>query len=83
MPIFDYRCKDCAIEFEVLVFSDNEDIKCIECNSRAVEKTTVSLFSCTSVQLDKRGRLDSVEQMSQGQKMMNKQKWRGKRIKIL
>ncbi len=43
MPIFEYRCKDCGNDFELLVRSDTR-IACPGCHSEKVAKK-VSLFS--------------------------------------
>ena len=46
MPIFEYRCKQCDREFELLIWSkgDGEDVECPQCSSREVERT-LSCFS--------------------------------------
>ena len=38
MPIFEYECKKCGKEFEVLVFSRDEKIECEFCGSKSVKK---------------------------------------------
>jgi putative FmdB family regulatory protein len=39
MPIFEYRCADCGIVFEELVFGDrNRKIPCPACKSGSTEK---------------------------------------------
>ena len=83
MPIFDFICKHCNHEFESLCCNgQNASVRCPECG-RDSEKKTVSLFTCTGVQLDKRLKMDSEVQMKQGLKMMKKERLRKKRIKIL
>lgn len=37
MPIFDYKCRDCGLEFEFIVLK-NENPKCSNCNSLDVRK---------------------------------------------
>jgi putative FmdB family regulatory protein len=82
MPIFDYICKNCNHEFESLVLQRTECVPCPACG-RDSEKKTVSLFTCTSVQLDKRLKMDSERQMKKGLKMMKTERSRKRRIKIL
>jgi putative FmdB family regulatory protein len=38
MPLYDYRCRACAHEFEALVRAGDEDPACRSCNSRDVER---------------------------------------------
>jgi putative FmdB family regulatory protein len=38
MPIFEYRCKSCAHEFEALVIPQNPEAECPECHSKDLEK---------------------------------------------
>jgi len=83
MPIFDYICKQCGQEFETFVLLDSDRIQCPECGSESVKKVPTSLFSCTGVQLTKRLKMESEEQMVKGQEWMSKQKLRKNRIKIL
>ncbi|MFC1886004.1 FmdB family zinc ribbon protein [Thermodesulfobacteriota bacterium] len=83
MPIFDFICKTCGNEFEGLVLNKTDKIHCPECESRLVHRTTVSLFSCTGVQVTKRLKLDSEERMNRGSRWMKKQNLRKSRIKIL
>ncbi len=47
MPLYEYRCNECGNTFEVLVFSEDEDIKCPNCGSKNVEKL-ISSFSSLS-----------------------------------
>ena len=83
MPLFDFTCKRCGAEFESLVLKDTDRIECSACGSRSVHRMTVSLFSCTGVQVTKRLKLDSEERMNKGTAWMKKQKLRKNRIKIL
>ena len=84
MPIYDFTCKRCSAGFEDLVLKDTDRIQCPECGSRSVERITVSLFSCTGVQVTKRLKLDSEERMRTGMQQMKKQRlWEKDRIKIL
>ncbi len=83
MPLFDYRCKQCGHEFEALVLKDGERILCLNCGSVSVERITVSLFSCTSVNLTKQLKMDSEDRMKKGREWMKNQGTRKNRIKIL
>lgn len=38
MPIYDYRCRDCGAVKEVLVRRVEDDARCPECGSEAMEK---------------------------------------------
>jgi len=39
MPIFDYKCRDCGEEFDLLVGSNSgEEEKCIKCGSKNIER---------------------------------------------
>ncbi|HEU20210.1 MAG TPA: zinc ribbon domain-containing protein [Deltaproteobacteria bacterium] len=40
MPIYEYKCKNCDHEFEMIVFSgsDDKDIECPECGKKKAEK---------------------------------------------
>lgn len=82
MPIYDYRCKKCAYEFEELVLDRYQAVKCRRCQSEAVEKLA-SLFSCTTVRLNKRLKMESEERMKKGMEKVKKEKFRKKRIKIM
>jgi putative FmdB family regulatory protein len=82
VPIFDHVCQHCGAEFETLVLRPSDRIRCPTCGSEDL-KRVASLFSCTSVQLNKRLKMESEEQMKKGQEMMKKQEMRKKRIKIL
>ena len=83
MPIYDFTCKHCSAEFESLVLKETEKIQCPECRGSSVQRKTVSLFSCTGVQVTKRLKLDSEARMSKGIQQMKHQKRRKERIKIL
>jgi putative FmdB family regulatory protein len=43
MPIYEYRCRDCGKEFEVLVRGENP-ISCPHCRSRALERLLSTPF---------------------------------------
>ncbi|MHC4942605.1 MAG: FmdB family zinc ribbon protein [Planctomycetota bacterium] len=43
MPIYEYNCKECLHEFELLVSNPSKKVKCPACNSSKVEKQ-FSLF---------------------------------------
>ena len=83
MPIFDFKCKRCGCEFEGLVLNNADQIHCPECDSRSVHRESVSLFTCTGVQVTKRLKLDSEERMNRGRRFMKQQQLRKDRIKIL
>ena len=38
MPIYEYHCSKCGCDFEELVMSSSEKIKCPECKSAKVKK---------------------------------------------
>lgn len=38
MPIYEYECIDCGNNFEQLVFSSNEKVRCTKCESTKVQK---------------------------------------------
>jgi len=46
MPIYEYKCKDCGSEFELLLFS-GEEAKCPRCGSKSLNKK-ISLVSFSS-----------------------------------
>ncbi|HUV14264.1 MAG TPA: zinc ribbon domain-containing protein [Acidobacteriota bacterium] len=48
MPIFEYRCKECATEFEKIIFRSSESIECPNCGSAQSEK----LLSSFAVQAE-------------------------------
>lgn len=83
MPLFDFTCLDCQHEFEFLSLKNSELPECPECKSRTVVRHTVSLFSCTGVQVTKRLKLASEDRMKQGMKEMKGQNLRKERIKII
>jgi putative FmdB family regulatory protein len=83
MPIFDYRCKNCGNEFESIVLRDTDKVLCEKCGSALLEKKTISLFTCTTMQLNKSLKLKDEQTIKQGQAWMAKQKQRKGRIKIL
>ena len=82
MPIFDFECDKCGSEFEFLVLRRQDPVNCPACRDDQIKKRA-SLFTCTSVQLDKRLKMDSEDKMKKGLKMLEKQKFRQNRIKIL
>lgn len=47
MPIFEYRCEECAEEFEKLVFN-NTEVRCPKCDTKKVTKK-FSLFGMSGV----------------------------------
>lgn len=82
MPIFDFQCRACGSSFERLQMVRDEQVSCPDCGSDAVDKK-VSLFTCTEIQLNKRLKLRAIDDMRSGQKMLEGQRMRKKRIKIL
>jgi putative FmdB family regulatory protein len=38
MPLYEYRCRKCTEDFEMLVFSDDEPVACPKCDSDKVDK---------------------------------------------
>jgi putative FmdB family regulatory protein len=38
MPLYEYSCRQCDNEFEMLVFADQEAVECPRCESARVEK---------------------------------------------
>ena len=38
MPIYEYKCMKCKKDFECLVFGNNGDICCPDCNSKKVKR---------------------------------------------
>jgi putative FmdB family regulatory protein len=53
MPIFEYRCRDCAHQFEELVLKTSGPARCPECGSRKLEKL-VSVPAVSSEHTKKR-----------------------------
>lgn len=49
MPIFEFQCLDCGLNFEKLVFkpSQSADLSCPQCGSRKLEDK-ISTFSSAS-----------------------------------
>ncbi len=45
MPLFEYHCNNCDINFETLVIDNTLDITCTSCNSKSIDK----LFSTFGV----------------------------------
>ena len=83
MPIFDYICNKCGSKFEVLVLNSNDKVLCPACASSSVKKLSISLFSCTTVQLNKRLKMESEEQHKRGMELAKKGTPRKKRMKII
>lgn len=51
MPVYEYRCRDCGKEFEIIaLLGELEDLKpkCTGCGSRKVERRWSSVFAVTS-----------------------------------
>ncbi|MEM7785399.1 MAG: zinc ribbon domain-containing protein [Planctomycetota bacterium] len=44
MPLYEFTCKSCLAEFELLVRSENDKLECPECNSDGLERK-LSIFS--------------------------------------
>lgn len=82
MPIFEYVCQSCGYKFEKLILDPGEEVRCTKCQSDRVHKA-VSLFTCTTVQLNKKLKMESEDKMKKGREMMKGQKMRKERIKIL
>jgi len=38
MPIYEYSCEQCGMEFEMLVFNRSESVACPACEGRQVKK---------------------------------------------
>ncbi len=38
MPLFNYRCSDCAHEFEVLSKPDDNSVECSNCGGKDIKK---------------------------------------------
>ncbi len=47
MPIYEFRCKACGLEYERLVFSSSEVAPCPECDSADAERM-MSMFASKS-----------------------------------
>lgn len=47
MPIYEFKCKDCNNEFEILIMKQNlSKLKCSRCNSTNIErKISLNSFS--------------------------------------
>ena len=82
MPIYEYICQTCAHEFERLLLGFDQEVCCPECKSKSVKKS-MSLFTSTTVQLNKRLRMDSEDQIKRGATGMPEKELRKGRIKIL
>lgn len=57
MPIYEYTCKKCAAQFELLIRgeSDQKNAACPECNSKRIEKQ-FSVFGMSGVESRGNGR---------------------------
>jgi putative FmdB family regulatory protein len=82
MPIFEFNCRNCGYTFEELLLREQDKVSCPECGSHSVKKI-ISMFNCMGVQLNKRLKLESEDQMKKGQEWMKRQKLRKDRIKIM
>ena len=51
MPIFEYTCRDCEQQFEILVLSTREKISCPKCHSQQVNKQ-LSVFAVPAAGAD-------------------------------
>ena len=51
MPLYEYSCRDCAAEFEVLqpIGADGTDLECPECGASRPERQ-LSTFACSGDQ---------------------------------
>ncbi|MFQ5647443.1 MAG: zinc ribbon domain-containing protein [bacterium] len=47
MPIFEYKCIDCGLEFEKLVIRSNQVISCPDCQGQKLKKL-ISAFAFKS-----------------------------------
>jgi putative FmdB family regulatory protein len=82
MPIFDYFCLQCGFQFESIALREGGRVSCPDCGSLRTGKKKVSLFHCTGVQLTKRLRMESEEQLKKGQEILTRGNLRKDRIKI-
>ena len=51
MPVYEYVCSDCHIEFTVILTvteHDKEDVFCPKCGSKKVEQGAAEFFAVTS-----------------------------------
>jgi len=55
VPIYEYRCQRCDADFERLVRSPNERVKCPECAGRRVRRK-LSTFAVSGSSQDRRSR---------------------------
>lgn len=83
MPIYDFTCQKCDCVFEALILRRDDSPGCPECGSPSARRETVSLFSCTGVNITKRLKMESEDRMKQGMAQATKQKRRQSRIKTL
>jgi len=38
MPIYEYKCRDCGLKFEELVYTDSAEVRCRNCGSEKAER---------------------------------------------
>lgn len=52
MPIYEYRCKNCRSDFEVLILnsSDEEQVTCPQCEGHAVERVMSCFCKATGTE---------------------------------
>lgn len=48
MPIYEYVCRECGEEFELLVINKSEEIKCPKCGSPKLEQQVSGFASVSS-----------------------------------
>lgn len=82
MPIFDYLCLPCGFQFESIARREKDRISCPRCGSLFVEKKMVSMFNCTGMQLNKRLRMESEEQLKRGKEILKTVPLKKDRVKI-
>jgi putative FmdB family regulatory protein len=53
MPLYEYKCQKCGVEFEALVIraSEKKEVECPECSSRELEEK-ISSFASSSRSAD-------------------------------
>ena len=49
MPVYEYKCNDCAEDFEKLVYGSDPDVSCPQCSSTNITKK-FSLFGMSGVE---------------------------------
>jgi len=83
MPMYDFFCHHCGFQFEAIVLRQPDRAICPNCGRESVQKGLISLFNCTTVQLNKRLKMESEERMKKGQEMLKKESFRKNRMRIL